>query len=714
MLSANIHDVWALQRIAEGWSWGPQRDDGHKQHPDLKPYCELDDTEKEYDRKTVTETLKTIQLLGFKILPPDQADEAPDLEKLKSKVQRLRKEGKSLQAFDAASKGLIYWPGDLRLHQLQAMALADSGAAQAANTVLQRLVNQGNDDEETLSLLGRTYKQLWYESSDPKQRRRCLAATFASYSKCYALSQGYYPGINAATAAALLGEMDTARRLAAAVRADCLQRFHALPADEGAYYLVATLGEACLILDARAEAVDWYQKTAELGRGNYRDIFSTRLNARFLLEKLELDTTEVETALRLPSVAVFTGHMIDRPGRPTPRFPGDSPALEEAVRQAIDRNLVMTNVGFGYSSAAAGGDIIFQEALAARGLEGHVALPYNSELFIRDSVDLAPGTQWVERCRILLQRLEALGNLELTSDWPIEGGVNSYGYANQVIFGLASLHRQRLQTDLTLIALWDRKRGDGSGGTEDTINWWESLGHRVAIIDLEQLKSSIRLDSAPRGSAARTTALPCPSLAEGNRARFPSSLIQAPGVPTPEVRIMALLFADVVNYSKLPEPSIPTFVHYFMGGVAKLAETTGYVPAFKNEWGDAIYFAFEDLRQAGLLSLHLADFVQSYDWTAVGLPASLNMRIALHAGPVYVCDHPVVRRSTCTGTHVNRAARIEPVTPHGYVYASQSFAALAASSTPEINEFGFDYVGQLKLAKNFGTFPMYRVRPGKK
>jgi hypothetical protein len=55
------------------------------------------------------------------------------------------------------------------------------------------------------------------------------------------------------------------------------------------------------------------------------------------------------------------------------------------------------------------------------------------------------------------------------------------------------------------------------------------------------------------------------------------------------------------------------------------------------------------------------------------------LRIALHAGPVYSCIDPVTGNPNYIGSQVSHAARIEPVTPPGQVYASQAFAALAAA-----------------------------------
>jgi hypothetical protein len=66
-LSRNAHEVWARQRMAEGWRWGPERNDARKEHPSLIPYERLSEQEKELDRQTAMETLKVIQALGFSI-----------------------------------------------------------------------------------------------------------------------------------------------------------------------------------------------------------------------------------------------------------------------------------------------------------------------------------------------------------------------------------------------------------------------------------------------------------------------------------------------------------------------------------------------------------------------------------------------------------------------------------------------------------------------
>ena len=67
LIAKNVHEVWASERIKEGWTLGPERDDVKKTTPCLIPYEELPESEKEYDRLTAFETIKLVVKLGYKI-----------------------------------------------------------------------------------------------------------------------------------------------------------------------------------------------------------------------------------------------------------------------------------------------------------------------------------------------------------------------------------------------------------------------------------------------------------------------------------------------------------------------------------------------------------------------------------------------------------------------------------------------------------------------
>lgn len=66
-MAKNVHEVWAQNRMEQGWTYGVERSDSLKQHPCLIPYDDLPDEEKAYDRDTALSTLKLICKLGFKI-----------------------------------------------------------------------------------------------------------------------------------------------------------------------------------------------------------------------------------------------------------------------------------------------------------------------------------------------------------------------------------------------------------------------------------------------------------------------------------------------------------------------------------------------------------------------------------------------------------------------------------------------------------------------
>jgi class 3 adenylate cyclase len=158
----------------------------------------------------------------------------------------------------------------------------------------------------------------------------------------------------------------------------------------------------------------------------------------------------------------------------------------------------------------------------------------------------------------------------------------------------------------------------------------------------------------------------------------------------------------------LSEEQMPHFIMNFMGPIAALARETRPQPVYQNTWGDGLFFVFENVGDAGRFALKLADCVAAIDRTAAGLPEQMSLRIALHAGPVYRFKDRIIDRLNYIGSHVNRAARMEPVIPPGQVYSSDAFAALAALQAP--GEFRFDYIGRIPLAKSFGEFPMYHVQ----
>lgn len=620
--------------------------------------------------------------------------------------QKILQQGEPLLAFDVVREGLSIFVSDVRLHQLQGLALARSGASERANEILEELRSEGQADEETLGMLGRTYKDLAAHAALPTGRTTFLQRAAEIYTQAYETTGGYWTGINAATMNLLCGEIDPARELARKVRDECLKEIEDPGGDS--YWKLAALGEAALILREQSQAEEWYARAADQGKGRYGDLQSSRRNARLILQHWNDDQNWIDKYLKIPCVILFAGHMIDRPDRPSPRFPSE---LEPFVAKEIRNKISKLKPGFGFSSAACGSDILFIEAMLDIDAKVSVALPYEKEQFIRDSVDLVPGSDWRARFESVLARV---ARVIMVSTQRLEIGGVSYDFCNDMLLGLAAIHARQLDTPLVPLAVWDGTPGDGPGGAASAVQNWQNLGYEPEIVDLAKI---VRPEGrGPRAAPKVVAATQGESRPETGAHGSPpdESVRLADAAPSAESsgfasRIVAMLFADAVGFSKLAESEVPRFVQQFLGAIAQLSETFSESIMAKNTWGDGLYFVFSDVDLAGKFALQLADLVATTKWDEKGLPADLSLRIALHTGPVYEFDDPITGSRTYSGTHVSRAARIEPITPPGQVYASEAFAALAAARRK--TTFTCDYVGQTPLAKGYGTLPTYHVRP---
>jgi class 3 adenylate cyclase len=623
-------------------------------------------------------------MMMWRLRDPQQWSSCPEIYRLVG--EKILKQGEPLLAYDVVSEGLKNRPEDVRLRQLQGLALARSGATQRANRILEQLRAEKHVDEETLGMLARTYKDRAARSKTLRRTRAFLSRAAEIYAHAYQIKGGYWTGINAATTALLIGKPKRAMRLAKRVTLSCLRHLRTAHGDQ--YWLLATLGEAALILRDWPGAANWYRQAGQVGRRRFGDLQSTRRNARLLLRHWKADASEVERYLHIPRVAVFAGHLIDQPGRGKPRFPKE---LEPAVADAIRRRLDKADASLGYASAACGSDILFLEAMLARGGEIVVVLPYEHEQFIRDSVSVIPDGKWRVRFESVLKHAT---RVVIASTQRLEIGGVSLDYANQLFLGLAKIRASQLETELSALAVWDGRHGDGPGGTASVVERWRNIGLPVEIIDLVKLRSEFAKSSRSATPASSSMQ------ARSTRARQKFHRFGS--------KIMSMLFADAVGFSKLSEQEVPQFVQHFLGAIARMISKRPREIVAKNTWGDGLYLVFSNVEVAGDFALDLCDLVTTTRWERHGLPRGLSLRIALHAGPVYEFTDPVTGKRSYSGTHVSRAARIEPITPPGQVYASEPFAALAAAH--RVTLFDFDYAGLTPMAKGYGTFPTYHVR----
>jgi class 3 adenylate cyclase/tetratricopeptide (TPR) repeat protein len=591
--------------------------------------------------------------------------------------------GQVMFAHDVLNEGLQFFSDNLRLTQLFALTSIKCGFLLKARELLSELVKRGHKDEETLGILGRVYKDLWLLAGIEHERRAYLERSRNLYLEAFRRNRGYYSGINAASMSLMLGEGERARKLATIALKICMSLLRD-PAKRD-YWGLATLGEGFLLLNRFEESRKYYAAARKRGGRNYSYLASTRKQLRLLSRYMDVPE-EVLDILDIPPVMAFSGHMIDHPSRKTPRFP---PELEPRVREAIRQALEQVNPGIGYSSAACGSDILFLECMQKRKAETNVVLPFDLEDFLEVSVRFA-GEQWASRAEKVMarcyQRLHASEGKYLGDDL-------LFDYANCIIMGKALLRSSMLETKPLLLAVWDMRKAAPTGGTADFVQTWKRKGHPVHIIDLS------RID---RGG-----------IEVGERAEVPEAINGPPPGPLRRQRgvrqeLKVMLFADLVGFGSLKEEQFPHFINGYLGKLASNLKGTRHKPSFRNLWGDALYLVFDDPVSAAEYALELRDFIDSTRWEQYQLPQDLNIRIGLHAGPVFRAKEPVLKKVNYFGRHVNRAARIEPITSPGNVYASEQFAALLMMQSNHALESR--YVGIIVLPKQSGSYPIYHVK----
>jgi hypothetical protein len=195
-------------------------------------------------------------------------------------------------------------------------------------------------------------------------------------------------------------------------------------------------------------------------------------------------------------VIAFTGHRIDDPDREAkglaPRFPR---AMEATARAAIRRVVERERAGaggalLGVAGGASGGDILFHEVCGELGIPTRLYLALPRDPYVAASVQSA-GPEWVRRFDRLYEVLTPM----VLAKSPGEAGDDVWQRNNLWILGHA-LDQAGDGRRLTLIALWNGKRGDGPGGTEDMVNQARRRGARTVILDTEQLFGLAGRDTA--------------------------------------------------------------------------------------------------------------------------------------------------------------------------------------------------------------------------
>jgi len=592
-------------------------------------------------------------------------------------VKAFFNHGEFFRAYDLAAEALELFPGNVALAHRAVLSLANAGATALALDKYYEFGLDRRPETDARSLLGRLKKdQAFAETGEA--RAVLFREGLALYEDAFRAAtvagdpEAYYPAINAATLALFAGDTEAADRLAGEVLDLLAPRIASL--DEVAadrYWVLATALEAHLVrgdLDAARGLVE--QVVAASGRDDAA-LATTGRQLERIVQAKKLDSS-VLGAFEPPTVVHFLGNMIAPPGQ-NGRFRA---VQEETVAADIAALLEGMRIGAAYGSLASGADILFAEALLGHGVALNIVLPFATADFVEQSVRPA-GEAWVTRFEACLA---AAKTVRFATEDAYLGDDQLFTYCSSLAMGLASLCARHMHAPLMQLAVWDGVVDERAiAGTAADMSVWRRAGHPVRIV--------------PVGPDANVEKLPPwhrPKVAPGRR----------------DTR--AMLFGDIHGFSKLTDAQLPPFIEKIMGTLGEVTRRHARHIAFLNTWGDGIYVVFPDAGRAAACALDMQDAMSAIDLEAAGLPETLKLRLGGHLGPVYELDDPVTNRPNYCGAHVSRAARIEPITPEGCVYVTETFAAVLALYNA--GQFSCDYVGNTEMAKHYGRLRMFLLR----
>jgi hypothetical protein len=182
------------------------------------------------------------------------------------------------------------------------------------------------------------------------------------------------------------------------------------------------------------------------------------------------------------NVVLFSGHMIDAPGRKAPRFPQEKEGLAADAIAGMLAKIAVTEGDLAICGGACGGDLLFAEACLAQGMRLELYIPFDEPTFLANSVDFA-NTNWHERYLATKSR----ATLHVMPDElgaPLSADDNPYERNNLWMLESAA----RFGGDrITFICLWNGQGGDGPGGAQHFMEEARRKTTRIYWLDTRQL-----------------------------------------------------------------------------------------------------------------------------------------------------------------------------------------------------------------------------------
>lgn len=660
-LAEKVHDRWAERRISEGWTYGPRRDDERKTTPNLVPYAQLTEVEKAYDRATATATIRSLYAAGFQVVPhgggaKTEGDETVLVETFLADPQARRFEEADMLW---RSKPADFWQRNPSLLVRLARCASDAGWPLLTYDMASRTLAATGSGETRLP-----------EAEEAKLRHLAVLSLMevgALERAADELSkirddrwiggdlQGLrgrlakMRGLRAKTTEAARGYFREAQGIYAAAYDTARQKFEvdrSSAAGTTAYYLginTATMGAWA------GESEEATKLAGEVLRICEAVQKEGGLGAS---ETAWLEATRGEAHLlrgatrEAGSAYRAAARALHKQWRPLQSMRRQ--ALQTAQRTGVPREEVES--WFDMPEIRVRG---FPGSPSGSPAPGSIVFFY-----LRDSRQLDEAVALVPSC----------AEFHLCFEQP-------HDRFRAALDARQSALLEKLEASCTRII-----------GSKDQFVMGEQTTPELARLLFRGavLLRSQELDLAPSD-------LP--------------SLVQCLGGDGAAFR--ALLCADAKGFSRLDHAMLQVFVRDFLGCLAGVVEPFRKRMLTVKTAGDGLFAVFRDLADAVRFSLALRDAVARTDWAARGLPADLGLRISLDAGPMLEFTDPVTGRTDVAGRLVNRAARIEPITPVNHVYASRTLAALALAL--EVPGVRFEYAGETPLPKGFGAFQLYHL-----
>jgi class 3 adenylate cyclase len=579
-------------------------------------------------------------------------------------IEALEARGDLLQAYDKAIAARAKFPQSAKLPYLAVRALARSGATRRALELYQRFDLGRNNDADSIALRARLEKDLAFATRGAA-RVAGFTAAGVLYEEAYRVLGGHYPAVNAATLFLLAGDMERAHTLAQEVLS--IRAKNEVRTELERYWTLASEAEALLVLGKQDDAVEILTEMAPLARTDLAARAATRRQLRYVIDTNRLDPALL-APLAPPRTIHYCGHMLVPSGFPPNRLA----SVEAEIARAIDATLDSLGIAAAFGSLACGSDMLFAEAFQRRGIPLHVVLPFEIAEF--KSMSVAPGGEaWLARFDALHHR--AASCTLATRDGYLGDDV-LFSHAGAMAMGKAILRAQHIDGEALQIAVWDGAVPTGPAGTAADIATWRATGRETRVLPIERIgTSTASIPSAPE-----------------------------PGRREPR----ALLFGDTVGFSRLPGRLLRRYRETVLGGIADVLRQFGGDVLAANSWGDAIYVVLPTAAQGASCALAIQKCVRAIDFAALGFAEPLSLRISVHFGPAFPGRDEITGARTYFGTDVTFAARMEPVTPPGEVYATEHLASrLVLAPDSRVTA---EYVGLVELAKSFGVAPMYLLR----